>query len=127
MRQSLLPTEKLSGLILTLQGDGDYAAVEELFQTMGEVSATLQGDLDRLKASNVPVDVIFDQAFDSQDTSTAGAAPDRKPRPMFARQDTEMALNVGSASVVPDGDTPAPRPAPRPTLARQDTEVNLER
>lgn len=51
----------LSEKILTLQGDGDYAGVGELFETMGNVSPTLQADLDRLSAAAIPVDITFKQ------------------------------------------------------------------
>ncbi|CAB0151568.1 hypothetical protein PSI9734_01942 [Pseudidiomarina piscicola] len=51
----------LSDKILTLQGDGDYQGVGELFDTMGNVGDTLQTDLDRLSAANIPVDITFNQ------------------------------------------------------------------
>jgi len=51
----------LSEKILTLQGDGDYEGVGALFDTMGNVSPTLQRDLDRLTAANIPVDIVFEQ------------------------------------------------------------------
>ena len=51
----------LSEKILTLQGDGDYAGVGELFDTMGNVGPQLQADLDRLAAADIPVDITFNQ------------------------------------------------------------------
>ena len=51
----------LSEKILTLQGDGDYAGVGELFDTMGNVGPQLQADLDRLAAAAIPVDITFNQ------------------------------------------------------------------
>lgn len=51
----------LSRLILTIQGDGDYASAKELLDTKGVVGAELQADLDRLEAANIPVDVTFIQ------------------------------------------------------------------
>ena len=54
----------LSEKILTLQGDGDYAGVGELFETMGNVSPTLQADLDRLSDAAIPVDITFNQGKD---------------------------------------------------------------
>ena len=51
----------LSEKILTLQGDGDYAGVGELFDTMGNVGPQLQADLDRLAAVDIPVDITFNQ------------------------------------------------------------------
>ncbi|SMQ80433.1 Peptidase family M49 [Pseudidiomarina planktonica] len=51
----------LSEKILTLQGDGDYEGVTELFDTMGNVSPTLQADLDKLTQADIPVDIVFEQ------------------------------------------------------------------
>ncbi len=51
----------LTSLILTIQGDGDKAAAENLQQTKALVNPTLQKDLDKLQEQNIPVDVIFDQ------------------------------------------------------------------
>jgi hypothetical protein len=51
----------LSELILTLQGDGDYAGVDDLLATRGNVPEALQADLDRLAAAGIPVDVVFEQ------------------------------------------------------------------
>lgn len=52
---------KLSNLILTIQGDGDYAKAKELLDTMGVVGPVLQADLDRLADASIPVDVTFIQ------------------------------------------------------------------
>jgi hypothetical protein len=54
-------SDSLSRRILVLQGDGDYAGVGRLNAELGAIDATLQGDLDRLKAKGIPVDVLFDQ------------------------------------------------------------------
>ena len=51
----------LSTLILTLQGNGDYAGVHALSASKGVVDPQLQTDLDRLSARNIPVDVVFNQ------------------------------------------------------------------
>ncbi|MGI9262207.1 MAG: dipeptidyl-peptidase 3 family protein, partial [Woeseiaceae bacterium] len=51
----------LSRLLLTLQGDGDYAAASELTNTLGVVSDRLQSDLDRLTSASIPVDITFQQ------------------------------------------------------------------
>lgn len=53
--------EKLSNLILTLQGDGDYQKVDQLIATHGDIKAELQEDLDKLSKANIPVDVTFKQ------------------------------------------------------------------
>ncbi len=47
--------------ILTLQGDGDYEGAGRLLAEKGIVPAALQGDLERLKAAHIPVDVVFQQ------------------------------------------------------------------
>ena len=54
----------LSYKLLTLQGDGDYLAVDEFVKTMATVSPQLQADLDRLASANIPVDIVFDQGVD---------------------------------------------------------------
>ncbi|MGL6161821.1 dipeptidyl-peptidase 3 family protein [Microbulbifer sp.] len=52
---------KLSNLILTIQGDGDYAKAKQLLDSKGVVGAELQADLDRLTEADIPVDVTFIQ------------------------------------------------------------------
>jgi hypothetical protein len=51
----------LSKLILTLQGDGDYAGASKLLSEKGVVSEQLQSDLDRLGSAGIPVDIVFEQ------------------------------------------------------------------
>ncbi len=51
----------LANRLLTLQGDGDYAAVNAFVAEMGNVSPQLQADLDRLAAAAIPVDIVFEQ------------------------------------------------------------------
>ncbi len=51
----------LSRLLLTLQGDGDYAGARELTETKGVITPMLQGDLDRLSDAGIPVDITFRQ------------------------------------------------------------------
>ncbi|MBT8107695.1 MAG: Zn-dependent hydrolase [Gammaproteobacteria bacterium] len=53
--------EKLSRLLLTLQGDGDYEGAKELTEGKGVITANLQNDLDRLTKANIPVDITFQQ------------------------------------------------------------------
>ena len=55
---------KLSGLILTLQGNGDYEGVDTLVKDQGEIKAELAASLERLTAANIPVDIIFEQGAD---------------------------------------------------------------
>ncbi|MBN9350444.1 MAG: hypothetical protein J0H55_07150 [Chitinophagaceae bacterium] len=57
--------DNLSNLILTLQGNGDYDGVAKLVAEKGKIGEQLQKDLDRLKAANIPVDVIFDQGVNT--------------------------------------------------------------
>jgi len=57
--------EKLSNVILTLQGDGNYDGVTNLVDKMGVISPELQADLDRLSDANIPVDVIFEQGTEA--------------------------------------------------------------
>ena len=53
--------QDLSARLLTLQGDGDYAAVDAFVAEMGNVSPALQADLDRLATAAIPVDIVFEQ------------------------------------------------------------------
>ena len=50
----------LSHRILTLQGDGDYAAVDAFVAEMGGISPLLQADIDRLAGAAIPVDIEFE-------------------------------------------------------------------
>jgi hypothetical protein len=54
----------LSAKLLTIQGDGDYAAAKQLTSTMGAVDAQLAGDLKRLDQAKIPVDITFEQGLD---------------------------------------------------------------
>jgi hypothetical protein len=53
----------LSHDLLVLQGDGDYAGALELTNTRGIVDRSLQADLDRLTAADIPVDITFNQGL----------------------------------------------------------------
>jgi hypothetical protein len=55
---------KLSNLIITLQGNGDKAAVEKTQKEKAVISAELQADLDKLTKKGIPVDIIFEQGVD---------------------------------------------------------------
>lgn len=61
MEKMGLAMEKLSRLILTLQGDGDYQKVDQLIASHGEIKAQLAKDLEKLSQANIPVDVTFKQ------------------------------------------------------------------
>ncbi|MEH8015676.1 Zn-dependent hydrolase [Rheinheimera muenzenbergensis] len=54
----------LSELILTLQGDGNYAGVAALVADKGVIKPQLAADLARLAAADIPVDVKFNQGKD---------------------------------------------------------------
>jgi hypothetical protein len=56
--------EALSQKILTLQGDGDYAAAAELIASQAVIGDTLQADLDRLADAGIPVDIVFEQGVE---------------------------------------------------------------
>jgi hypothetical protein len=56
-----LAVESLGGMILTLQGDGDYSKVKDLITTKSVVPTQLQADLDKLKGASIPVDIVFEQ------------------------------------------------------------------
>lgn len=54
----------LSAKLLTIQGDGDYAAAKQLTDSMGNVDAQLAGDLKRLEQAKIPVDITFEQGLE---------------------------------------------------------------
>jgi hypothetical protein len=53
--------EDFSAKLLTIQGDGDYAAATELTERMGRIGAPLAADLERLESADIPVDIRFEQ------------------------------------------------------------------
>ncbi|MEJ7556937.1 MAG: Zn-dependent hydrolase [Pedobacter sp.] len=55
---------KLGGLILTLQGNGDKAAVEKAQKEKAIITTELQADLDKLTKKGIPVDIVFEQGVD---------------------------------------------------------------
>ena len=58
MRQAM---NDLSELILTLQGNGDYGGVAAFVDEYGIIGPELQAGLDRVNASGIPVDVVWEQ------------------------------------------------------------------
>ena len=54
----------LSKLILTLQGDGDIAAVAKAQAENAVISDELKQDLDKLNSKGIPVDIVFQQGVD---------------------------------------------------------------
>ncbi len=53
--------DALSNKILVLQGDGDYAGVTDLVNTMGTIKPDLAADLQKLSDAKIPVDITFKQ------------------------------------------------------------------
>ena len=51
----------LGGMILTLQGNGDYEGTAKLIEKMSVVDPTLAGDLKRVNEANIPTDIRFKQ------------------------------------------------------------------
>ncbi|MCV2884816.1 Zn-dependent hydrolase [Aestuariibacter sp. AA17] len=51
----------LSNLILTIQGDGDYAKVASLVAEKGKIDKHLAASLNALSEANIPVDITFKQ------------------------------------------------------------------
>jgi len=61
MKKMRAAVDELSGVLLKLQGDGDYAGVAQLTKDLGVIRPQLQADLDRLSSRAIPVDVVFTQ------------------------------------------------------------------
>jgi len=55
---------KLSDLLLTIQGNGDFAYAEDLIGKMGFIREDLQYDLDRINQAGIPVDIVFEQGIE---------------------------------------------------------------
>jgi len=51
----------LSEKILTLQGNGDYEGVTQLFEEMGDAGPDLQAALNRVNEAGIPRDIFFKQ------------------------------------------------------------------
>ncbi len=56
-----LAVEGFGGMILTLQGDGNYDKVKELISAKSVIPEQLRNDLDKLKGAGIPVDIVFEQ------------------------------------------------------------------
>ena len=53
----------LSARLLELQGDGDYDAARTFIEKTGVEGPDLRADLERLSASGIPVDIVFEQGM----------------------------------------------------------------
>ncbi|SDB88504.1 dipeptidyl-peptidase 3 family protein [Williamwhitmania taraxaci] len=51
----------LGGLILTLQGNGDYEGTAQLIEKMSVIDPTLAADLNRINQAGIPTDIRFKQ------------------------------------------------------------------
>ncbi len=58
MRKAMID---LSGEILVMQGDGDYAKAQKMIKEMGFIQPDLQADLDKIGAAGIPRDIVFEQ------------------------------------------------------------------
>jgi hypothetical protein len=56
--------EDLSRRILTLQGDGDYDAVDAFVQDLGGIGPQLQADIESLASAAIPVDIQFEMGVE---------------------------------------------------------------
>jgi hypothetical protein len=61
MKNMAKAINSLSSLILTIQGNGDYQAVDRLVNESGVIGEVLSQDLAKLEAGKVPVDIVFEQ------------------------------------------------------------------
>lgn len=60
MEKMMEASRKLTGKILTAQGNGDYEMVKEWISSEGVVKPQLQADLDRITEKGIPVDIYFE-------------------------------------------------------------------
>ena len=56
--------DALSSKILRIQGDGDYKSAVAFLGAMGKLDESVQGDLARIEAADIPVDVVFEQGLE---------------------------------------------------------------
>ncbi len=56
--------EKMAGEMIVLQGNGDYGTTKAWLGEFGSIKGDLQGDLDRVNAAGIPVDIYFKMGAD---------------------------------------------------------------
>jgi hypothetical protein len=56
---------ELAGIILKIQGDGDYEGLGRFQEKYQVVGPRLKESLDRVAAKGIPVDVIFEQGLEA--------------------------------------------------------------
>lgn len=71
--------EALSRKLLTIQGDGDYAAAKALTDGMGVIGEDLAADLEKLEAAGIPIDVRFRQGLQVLGLEEFGAGTPATP------------------------------------------------
>ena len=59
-----LAVNELSRRIITIQGNGDYAAAVAMIEKYGVITTELQEDLERINSKGIPVDIVFKQGVD---------------------------------------------------------------
>jgi hypothetical protein len=52
---------ELSNEIITIQGEGDYQAAKNMFESMGKTDQYLDSALERVNSKDIPLDVVFKQ------------------------------------------------------------------
>ncbi len=57
-------TKSLAGMLLQIQGDGNFEGAQDLTAEMGGIGPQLQADFEQLSAKGIPVDVVFEQGVD---------------------------------------------------------------
>lgn len=57
-------SQSLSHKILILQGNGDYEAVDAFVEKYGTIGPKLQKALDRVRETDIPTDIVFEQGKD---------------------------------------------------------------
>jgi uncharacterized protein YcfL len=53
----------MGGMILKIQGEGDYDAAQEMIDKYGGIGETLRSDLARIDGSGIPLDIRFNQGL----------------------------------------------------------------
>lgn len=53
----------LSGMIIQIQGDGDYRKAQQLIADMGNIPPKMQTSLDKIAQAGIPKDVVFEQGL----------------------------------------------------------------
>ena len=56
---------ELSGVLLKLQGDGDYGAARDFTDKMAFLGDTLRADLERVNQKGIPTDIVFEQGVEA--------------------------------------------------------------